>query len=49
MRFSQEAFAGVQAISVLLAAAQAPTRLSLAVLRWGLKLSQMIAMRTSGG
>ena len=40
IRFSQEAFVGVQAISMLLAAAQSPTRLSLAVLRRGEKLSQ---------
>jgi len=49
MRLSQEEFVGVQAISVLLAAARAPTRESLAVVRCGLKLSQMIAIRVAGG
>jgi len=39
----------VQAISTLFAVAQVPTRVSLRVLRCGLKLSQMIAMRVDGG
>ena len=47
-RFNQEEFVGVQAISTLLAMAWAPALRSLAVVRWGLKLSQTIAMRTSG-
>jgi hypothetical protein len=49
MRLSQDEFVGVQAISTLFAAAQVPTRRSLRVLRWGLKLSQMIAIRTYAG
>jgi hypothetical protein len=49
MRFNQEEFVGVQAISTLFAVAQVPTLRSLRVLRWGLKLSQTIAMRTDGG
>jgi hypothetical protein len=49
MRFNQDAFVGVYAISTLLALAQAPTRPSLAVLRCGLKLSQMIAILVAGG
>ena len=49
IRFNQDALAGVQAIWVLCAAAQAPARPSVAVLRCGLKLSQMIAIRTWGG
>jgi len=36
MRFNQEELVGVQAISTLLAAAQSPTRASLAVVRCGL-------------
>jgi hypothetical protein len=49
MRLNQDELAGVQAISTLLAAAHVPTRASLAVVRCGLKLSQMIAMRVAGG
>jgi hypothetical protein len=49
IRFNQDALAGVQTISTLLASAQAPTRPSVAVVRCGLKLSQMTAMRTAGG
>jgi hypothetical protein len=49
MRFDQEEFVGVQAISTLLTAAQAPTRPSRLVVRCGLKLSQMIAIRTDPG
>jgi hypothetical protein len=49
MRFDQEEFVGVQAISTLLTAAQAPTRPSRLVVRCGLKLSQMIAIRTDAG
>jgi len=49
IRFNQDEFVGVQAISTLLALAHAPTLASLAVLRCGLKLSRMIAMRTAGG
>ena len=49
MRFNQDELAGVQAISTLFAVAQAPTRASLRVVRCGLKLSQMIAIRTAGG
>jgi hypothetical protein len=47
-RFNQDEFVGVQVISALFAAAYAATRPSLTVVRCGLKLSQMIAMRTSG-
>src|SRR5215469_9037446 len=49
LRFHQEAFVGVYAISTLFAAAHSPTRLSLRVVRWGEKLSQMIAIGTCGG
>ena len=49
MRFNQDEFVGVQAISALLAAAHCPTRLSFLVDRCGLKLSQTIAIRTRGG
>ena len=49
MRFNQDEFVGVQAISTLLAAAHCPTRLSFLVVRCGLKLSQTIAIGTSGG
>ena len=49
MRFNQDELAGVQAISTLFAVAQAPTRPSLRVLRCGLKLSQMIAIRVDDG
>jgi hypothetical protein len=45
MRFIRNEFDGVQAISALLAAAQAPARRSRAVDRRGLKLSQTIAIR----
>ena len=48
MRFNQDEFVGVQAISTLLAAAQVPTRLSLGVVRCGLKLSQTIAIPDLG-
>src|SRR6266566_616344 len=49
MRFIHEQLPGVQAISALLAAAQAPTRLSFLVDRCGLKLPQTIAIRVCGG
>lgn len=49
VRFSQDELVGVQAISTLFACAHGPTRLSFLVVRCGLKLSQMIAMRISGG
>jgi hypothetical protein len=49
MRFNQDEFVGVQAISALFAFAHAPTRPSVGVVRWGEKLSQTIAMRISGG
>jgi hypothetical protein len=49
MRFNQDEFVGVQAISTLFALAHVPTRASLAVVRCGLKLSQMIAIRVDGG
>jgi hypothetical protein len=49
MRFNQEELVGVSAISVLFAAAHGPTRLSVQVVRCGLKLSQMIAIRACGG
>ena len=39
----------MQAISTLFAAAYSPTLASLAVVRCGLKLSQMIAMRVNDG
>jgi hypothetical protein len=48
-RFNQDEFVGVYAISALLAAAHCATRLFFLVVRWGEKLSQMIAIRTSGG
>ncbi len=46
---NHDEFEGVSAISALFAAAQAPARPSLAVVRYGLKLSQMIAIRLPGG
>jgi hypothetical protein len=49
MRFNRDEFVGVQAISVLFAATHAPTLASLAAVRCGLKLSQMIAIRTASG
>jgi hypothetical protein len=49
MRFNQDEFVGVQAISTLFAAAQVPTQRSLRVLRCGLKLSQMIAILVVSG
>jgi hypothetical protein len=48
-RFNQDEFTGVQAISALLALAQSATRRSLAVVRWGEKLSQTIAILVWGG
>ena len=49
MRFNQDEFVGVQAISTLFAFAQAPTRASRLVVRCGLKLSQMIAILVVSG
>jgi hypothetical protein len=49
IRFHQDAFVGVQAISALFAAAHRPTHLSFLVVRWGEKLSQMIPIRVAGG
>jgi hypothetical protein len=49
MRFNQDEFVGVYAISTLFALAQAPTRWSLRVLRCGQNLSQMIAILVVGG
>jgi hypothetical protein len=48
-RFNQDELVGVRAISTLLAAAHCPTRLSFLVVRWGLKLSQTIAILIVGG
>jgi len=45
MRFIHEEFAGVQAISALLAAARGPARLSFLVVRCGLKLSHYADIR----
>jgi hypothetical protein len=49
MRFNQDEFADVRAISALFVVAQLPTRRFVHVLRCGLKLSQMIAIRTDAG
>ena len=49
IRFNQDEFVGVYAISTLFAFAQVPTRRSLRVLKCGLKLSQTIAMRVDSG
>ena len=49
MRFNQDELVCVQAISTLFAVSQVPARRSLGVLRYGLKLSQMIAIRTDDG
>jgi hypothetical protein len=48
-RFNQDESVGVQAVSTLPAVAHSPALRSLAVVRWGEKLPQMIAIRTSGG
>ena len=49
LRFDQDAFVGVQAISMLFAFARAPARPSRLVVRCGLKLPQMIAILVAGG
>ena len=48
-RFSQDEFAGVSAILVLFAAARAPARAALAVVKRSAKLPQTIAIGIWGG
>jgi hypothetical protein len=49
MRFNQDEFVGVYAISTLFALVQAPTRPSRLVVQCALKLSQTIAIRLAAG